>query len=168
MRCWMSVCCGMMLVGTVSSARATDAAAENFSKSAKASEKPVSAQQRAIAEFDTDGDGKLSAAERRAARMALAKKKRSAASDDEGTPGLGPKSTSLAGSNPGYPSGMNPYAVDPTGYGGMNPYLLGNSNSGSYFYYAAGAFGQTTPGQTGMGGGCMSSGSMGGSPGGRR
>ncbi len=162
MRCWTSVCCGMLLLGTMNSAWATESAAESFGKSANAGGKPLSARQRAIAEFDTDGDGKLSDAERRAARMALAKKKRSALSAEDGG-STRPNSTSFAGSDPGYPSsGINPYAIGAPGYGSANPYLLGTSASGGYYYYGSGVFNQMTPGQPGSGGGCMSTGASGG------
>ncbi len=151
----------VVVLGAATTSWATESAAENFARNNKPVESAVSARQRALAQFDTDGDGKLSPTELRAARMALAKKKRQAAQQEEGgsnSPGATTVATGDGSSSSG--SGMNPYAIGANGYG--NPYLLGSSASGSYYFYGSGAFGQATPGLTGTGGGCMSMGSAGG------
>ena len=163
MRSWKCLSAGMLVCLCASAAVATDEAADKFAKSARSTPKLGSAQQRAIDEFDTDGDGKLNATERRAARMALANRKRAAQSDEN------PSSSGLASSSGSsmYPNGMNSNGMNPyaTGTGnypmGMNPYASG---SGSYFYYSTGVFSQMSP-QTTMGsgtGGCMQMGSTGG------
>ena len=149
-----------MLLGAAGYARATDTAAEQFGKSAAPADNAATARQRALAEFDTNGDGKLSAGELRAARMALAKKKRLASLAEQGS---GAGSAAAAAGDPASQSGSqsNSYSIGNSGYGygNYNPYLLGNSGGG-YYYYGAGTFGQMTPGMTG--GGCMSMGSAGG------
>jgi len=164
--CWMRFFSGLLVVFSLaSSARATDAAAESFGKTAKAGQTPISAKERALAEFDTNGDGKLSEAERRAARTALQRKRR-LAQTGQGEEGLG--STALAGGSSGYPAGggTNPYGMGAGGYGtltGTNPYGMGGGMS-TYYYYGTGIFGQSQGGISGggAGGACMGMGSSGG------
>jgi hypothetical protein len=150
----------MIFLAAGQAARATDGAADKFDRGAKSESRPLSARQRAVAEFDTDGDGKLSAAERRAARTALAQKKRALAAEEESSANGGPGSSSMAASGAGTnPTGMFPYGMG--SYGGTNPYALTGSG-GSYFYYGGGSFNQLTPGLTTTSGACMSMGSAGG------
>ena len=161
--CTRTLLATAILLAGASGARATDSAADQFGKSAAPTDNAATARQRALAEFDTDGDGKLSASELRTARIALAKKKRLASlAEQGGSPGSGSTASGSSNSLSNSSGGMNPYAIGNSTYGSYNPYLLGNS-SGGYYYYGGGTFGQMMPGMSGGGGGgCMSMGSAGG------